>query len=249
MGKYYILILVLISLKLHQTAFAELFKFTTGNDWPPFSDKKGGIYTDLVNKIFTDAGHEISVEILPWARGHYETEKLIFQATYPYYWNSEREQNFIRSDSGYSIVIKIFVRKDSKLNLTNKQSLKGLHGCLPNGYSILPIIKEALNEKLITIDRPLKMSNCYKMLDIGHIDFLIDTEESSAEIIKSTFDVPKEFKISVWELDRIDMYLIAPKKGKESQKIVKIFNDGLKKMKTDGSYFTLINKYLSLSKK
>jgi polar amino acid transport system substrate-binding protein len=82
-----------------------------------------------------------------------------------------------------------------------------------------------------------------RKLYFGRIDFFIIDEVAGWEIIKKLYpESIKKFSVIDREESISGLYLMLNKKNPKSEKVIKIFNEGLKKLKESGEYEVIIKR-------
>lgn len=153
---------------------------------------------------------------------------------------SERKKTFDFSTPYYSSGLVVAVRKNS--SITSLKQLKGKRVAVKTGTAgadYANSIKGKYGFKVVTFDDSDNMYNDVKngnsaacIEDSAVLNYGISTGNLSMKIITKPANTGQ--------------YGFAVKKGK-NQKLLKLYNEGLKKIKADGTYQKIINRYTSTS--
>ena len=82
-----------------------------------------------------------------------------------------------------------------------------------------------------------------RKLYIGRIDFFIIDEIAGWEIIKKLYpESIEKFSTLEKEESKRGLYLMLSKKNSKSERVIRIFNEGLKKLKESGEYEEILKK-------
>lgn len=229
-----------------------LFKATHASDplplvtgeYPPYAGvqlPEKGISTILAKSIFKAAGFpEITIEWQPWQRGYAAAKAGRFAASFPYFWDEEREKDFI-----YSEPLHIYDRAYFATN-GNLDALeghwRGLRLCVPLGWTIEPF-KEVVEEFEMEMLRPAALESCLRMLESKRADLIVDDELVIAHELKKTFGTTEGFSASSFKKQEEKSFIIISRKWPQAKELEKKINAALIELHASGEYDRIVKEY------
>ncbi|SMF24585.1 substrate-binding periplasmic protein [Pseudobacteriovorax antillogorgiicola] len=209
-------------------------------EWEPFYGpklKNKGVITEIVQEAFERAGHQASIQFLPWKRALAMGEKGEADVVMGAYYSKERADKFHISSPLYDINIRIIGQK--KTGITRYNSLKELKKYkigISRGFANGDEFDAATYlQKQVAKSPELNI----KKLINGRLDFVVMAEGIfSYELARyeASHPVKGEFVFLDPILSANKLYILASKKLTNSKKLIDAFNLGLKKIMDDGTY-------------
>jgi polar amino acid transport system substrate-binding protein len=210
----------------------------TGDDYPPITSRDlddGGLATKVVLRAFKISNiHVNEIKWMPWARGISLTEANKIDVAFPWGKTKERDPIFYYSDPIYPMINYGYVSATASMPFTKKEDLYGKTYCNPNGYGDFGIIKELFDKQLLLRQSPLNMMACFKMLNLGRVDFVVSSKSDAEFAIKESGLNHEAFKREDFELARTPLGILVSKKNKRGPQIIAAFNKGLKALTETG---------------
>ena len=153
--------------------------------------------------------------------------------------NDERRRIMDFSEGYFDSGLSVIVRKDSPV--ASVDDLKGLKAAVKKGTTGAVFVED--NEDKYDFDIAYYTSSPETMLAVknSNADFLLEDYPVIAYQIK--IGVQDGLKIAVPRVAGTPQYGFAVKKGSQKE-LLKKFNDGLKKIKEDGTYQKIVSQYL-----
>ena len=231
-----------------QTALAESIGLVSGNDYAPYAGNKlkdGGLTSALVKKAFAEMGDETTVTWMAWSRGYAEVKKGNFSATYPYTKTDARAAEMLFSDPIVSILERVYVNNGfSKLDSGSMDAFVGSTMCLASGGDPHPKLVDLLQSGKLKRVVPRSASICIDFVNSGMADFFV-LEERLGKAALETSGLPKSAVVlaKMAPLSETHLYLVAPKMDELSVELIAKFNQGLQKMRADGSYDAIVKSF------
>ena len=225
------LLLLALAMLLSASAGAQPLQLVTG-EYVPFTGarlRQGGPLTEIVRAAFAASGTEVDISFMPWQRGYRETLEGHQDATFPYGRNAERERDFYFSESFYTADRRMYYLRSSSIRPSSRASLLGRTYCSPLGFVEFPGMAK---EVRTTVQRPLDMSNCAKMLSLGRVDFFITTPDIAESAMAQAGVPPAALTSHLVGLSH--NALMVPKKHPQARAIIDAFNRGIASMKAKG---------------
>lgn len=238
-------LLVLTALISASFAFAGSYNFVT-LEFPPieFAGQDGkaqGIAVELVEKIMANLGHQVTVEVMPWARGLEMVKIGKADAIFTAYKTPEREQ-FLDFANVVLVpqIVSLYVKKDSEILFDGDlQKLKdkrfGVVSTISYGKTF-----DSLREQLNT-ERGENMEGNLKKLTAGRVDLLISNIYVAESEIKK-LGLQNDLKKLAPQVESVDSF-IAFSKEKGLSALRDSFDKELQKLVQDGTYAGILTKY------
>ena len=242
-----LVILLILFLGLSTSLSAETFNLVTGNAYPPFTDEKlpnRGMITEIIEATFKEMGDTIAIEFRPWKRGYERTKRGLFLGTFPYIKNKERIRDFYFSKSLYTVINRIFVKKDSSIRFSKFEDLKGLVSCIPIGYAVPLKLEEMVDRGEIEKENPRDLDKCYMMIKRNRADFTAINELSGWITVKRLFKTKTDFKALDKAVQEVGQYFIISKQYPDGQKILKQFNQAFDRLEKKGVVNEITNRHI-----
>ncbi|MBF0314441.1 MAG: transporter substrate-binding domain-containing protein [Oligoflexia bacterium] len=200
-----------------------------------------GLYANIVTTAFKEVGVEVEIIFAPWARAM----KLVLEgeifALMPAFSTPEREKLFFFSDA-FSQESNAFYYYGPIRDFKYK-GLEDLKGYLIGGTSGY-YYTQLFNDAGLRVDYTNSDINNFKKLSKRYIDFFFYSEIPAAYIISTHFPKEKEhFHIIENSRRLFDNKLMVSKKYKDSQELLRLFNQGLSQIKENGKYQALLSKH------
>ncbi|MGA2143315.1 MAG: transporter substrate-binding domain-containing protein [Brevinematales bacterium] len=218
-------------------------------EWPPYTSinlNGYGLASEIVFSACKAAGMKAEFTFYPWKRAELSILKGKFFATFPYLKLPERVPFFYFSDPLFkSEIVIIKSRKNPSVRnfqYTDINSLKGFKtGTTTGSVSITgPLRRNSIEcEETPVIDQSILK------LYLGRIDLVIDEKIVIIDAVKRLYpDKAGNFEISVKNyLSNSDYRLIVSRKYPDSTAILKLFNEGLEKIRSNGIYQEIYRKF------
>lgn len=135
----------------------------------------------------------------------------------------------------YFLTQNLYIKQAKNNEIKSKDELKGKKGCVQIGT-----VQELASAKLIGVKTSVNetITTCIMALKSGKVDFVLVDKLVGMEYLKKNNDLVSFFE----EPDGSEGMSIGFEKGKYTELIAKI-NDEIEKMKNDGTYDKLLQKY------
>lgn len=235
------------------TLNAENLKLKIGTgEWIPLTGEKmegQGIATEILKEAFSEEGIDVEIAFFPWKRCQFMLEENQLDGIFPYTRNDERISKFNYSQGLINVKTVFFYleKKIEKLKFEKYEDLKEyrIGGVLGYWY------EETLNKAGLSLDLVASDEQNIKKLLAGRIDVAIMTDIGGWYLIQNQFpDYLKQFKTTDYNLpwqklnDKESVScLIVSKKNTNGSEIIDKFNKGLNKIKKNGKYQKIMDKY------
>lgn len=213
-----------------QACAAEPLKLVTG-EYAPYTGASlpnSGPLSDMVRRVLSESGYEVSVAFLPWKRGYADALKGEYAGTFPYVRNAEREKDFLFSDPFYTVTRRLYYLAKSNINPTALATLKGKQLCVPLGFAVAQELSDMVDAKELATQSPPGLTQCVEMLAKGRVDAFTATAEAGAEAIASA-QVSEEVLSN--PIGKTEFHFLAAKASPGGASIIAAFNRGLAVLK------------------
>jgi len=219
--------------------------------WPPYwtktDDEIGGLDSELVPAVLDEMGCDYKLVQQPFKRllSSVETGKI---DVLPNVWKTEERQKYgYYSDTYLTSNTKLIVKKG------HDGSYDGLKDFLEQGNEMATQIGYDYSEDITKIiESPKykdqirgvrKMSLAFKMIDRGRIDGTIENEFVASATLRKA-GLSDKVTVTDTVIKQVNSYVIFSKKS-VSKDTVKAFNKAMAKLKDEGEWSKLRDKYLN----
>jgi len=227
----------------------EEMKFAFGSDAAPFAweedGKTQGILPDIAKEIVEKRlGIKVSIHFHPWKRSQYLVQQGILDA---HITNGPLRKEWAEygNETVLLIQVKPFIKKNG-INFETLKNIKTLNDLRPynfiqhrgSGWDNKNLVEKGFNVHLVA-----DYDTMYKLLARGRGDVVAFESYMGKHIIKNLglSDQIVELNIS-FSGEGFPFQLVVGKKSPFT-KIIPQFDETLRKMKKDGSYQQILNKY------
>ncbi len=219
--------------------------------WCPFAcdttnPNRPGVVVEVAKAIFEKEGYKVDYQVMNYARAITETRAGLNDAVAGC--AKEDAPDFIfPTKSVAKTVYKYLSLKDSKMNVKNLDSLKGIKVGSINGYTYDQISTEAIANKhpsFMVISGEDGMSQIFKMLKNKRIDAIVESEDVLLNYIAENKLDKNEFKfVGMMKQAPQDISLCFSPKNKESKILATKLVKGMDDLKKSGELKKILEKY------
>ncbi|MBB1270928.1 ABC transporter substrate-binding protein [Shewanella sp. SR44-3] len=244
--KRVLIILFLLSHFLFIAKAQEPLVFVT-SDYPPYVINNNGIANgmipELIKAVFKDTDIEVEFKFQPWNRGQLSVSKGLAFAAFPYVFTDERAKDFDFSDPFLAFFPKFFYKKTRFPNGFSWQELADFHGYRMGGvrgfWYQASFDALGLNVSYVSTD----LQNMTMLLK-DRIDFTLIDELVGWDLIRT--HIPEniaDFSVVTKPESRSALHLMISREYPNAKALTQTFNQGLQKLKDNGIYQNIIEKY------
>lgn len=211
-------------------AAADSYQLTTGNDYRPFIDEElpqGGMVTEIVRVAYENAGHEVSIDFIPWKRGARLVHDGKYTATFGYVKTDDRLKKWLFSDPVVTFGDRPVVAADSDISVKNLEDFKGLTSCLPVGWSTLDKIQKMIDAGEMKQSNPRNLESCFKLLKRGRVDVVVMDKPTAAATASQVLGSTDSVAFEPFVLNQTSIHTIFSKKSDTAQADRDTFNEAL----------------------
>ncbi len=243
--KYLLLVIAMMTMGVQ----AQDVKVAIG-DYAPYIDKSlanKGFLSEIVVQAFKNSGLNAVLEFKPWKR--IEATEISENNLVSFAWikTKERSTRWHYSDTIMSTTTVFITAKDKGFKWKTLNDLKAFKIGVSRGYSYGNEF-DAMRGKFKVQEAASDEQNIKKLVS-GRIDIFPIDPFVGAQIIRdklSAADAAKLKVVSEPNLGEDGMHAVCGKKNVQCQGILQKFNEGLAKMKADGSLQSIITKATAL---
>lgn len=235
------------TLALTATAQAETFTLATG-EYPPYvssDDPDANLATEIAAAALEATGHQLQLQIMPWARCEVEVLNNRIIGTFPYSNTPERNKQFMFSQPLYIGGGVFFFNKTlvPDFKYTNDEALSEYKLGLVRGYN--------WNSRFLAVNPNATVHNhletALRQLKAGRIEVLPEGEYAGWYTIKKLF--PEDYS----EIGQCKIVMNSTQSGimvsrsnPKGIKFLKLFNEGMTIIEKNGTLKAIRAKYKSI---
>lgn len=212
----------------------------TSLEWPPYSSKslkQQGASVAVAKAAFKEMGYELNVSFFPWSRAvaFAKDSNSEYSGYFPEYYSAETAEEFIYSNPMGQSPLGFAERKDNIIHWSTLIDLKEQRIGIVQDYINTTEFDQMVALNLLQVSTTTSdLTNLLKLVnnrvDLAVVDrnvmnYLLKTD--TALINKAS---KAQFNIKILENKKI---YICFKKGKEGDRLSKIYNEGLKKINVE----------------
>ena len=234
----------------------------TGSDFAPFTDKglpNGGVLADVVQHAMEAAAPEQGFAVHwvdDWASHH---EPLLSNALldigFPWFQpdcaaqpETYRCQNLDFSESMFEVLMLLFVDKDRPMAFNSDADMAGKRLCRPKGYSTFMFDHKGRNwlkDGVIELKVGNTPGDCLDMVVEGQADAAVLNEFLGRQKIKE-MGLKDRIVVARGRPISIDgNHMIVHKSHPRGAELLAVFEEGLAKIKEDGTYQRIIDEHMT----
>lgn len=214
------------------------------SDWPPFASgrtENPGFFAEVVRDAFALSGIEVRFQFEPWARCMLAVEFGECFGAIPLAKTAEREAFGIYSRPVFMTRNPVIFNRNRipGFDYTGLDCLRGykLGGLL--GWFYLKDWEQAKLKYHCLSDQ----HTAFRMIDAGRIDLTIFDEFAGKHLLRQRPEFKDSIEFSATPYSTKELYLLASRKYPESERLVRLFNENLGKLRENGSLDRLAAKY------
>ncbi|MES2324940.1 MAG: transporter substrate-binding domain-containing protein [Pseudomonadota bacterium] len=214
-------------------------------EFPPFqyferqsghkTNRVAGFDVDLLRRVFTDAGHEVQIDLLPWLRCLALTSRGDYDIAMDGIKSPVRERDFLFATSHYSLTsVFIYLKSNRKPRTESSAALATERVCSQAGYNYAPF---GVPDSMIR-NRAKTLDDAAKMLRLGRCSVMLQQVEvlrGSATLgnidLLNQPDFLQEYP--TW-MRPIDFHFMVSRTLPHREALLDIINDGMARLEKSG---------------
>ncbi len=244
-------LLIICGIVFASTVWAVETVLVSTGEYAPYTTESlenNGFVNHVITEAFKQENHKVKYSYFPWKRAYREMVKGNFHASSYWYANKTREKDsYYSSEPIYTASEYFFYLKSNPMkDRSTLEDLKGNNIGALRGNTYTTEFWELGKRNVYYIQEVNTEIQNLKKLLIGRID-LFPTSISVANSLMRNELTPKERDLITYHpkpLLRTKVFLLFSKAHKDSPKLLKVFDSGMRKLIDKGIYYKLYNDYL-----
>jgi polar amino acid transport system substrate-binding protein len=177
----------------------------------------------------------------PWARPDCDSGATLDQSS------QFRCQRFFFSEPIYEVITNLFVRNDSRIKSLRTEELSGTTLCRPAGQPVSELDQGGRNwvrDGKVTLMRPPTVDECFRLLDDGTVDGVVEAElvgRASLASLKLTDKV----RIIEQPVALTTYHVLVSKSHPHARTILYYINTSLQRLRESGEYDRIVERHLA----
>ena len=216
--------------------------------WTGKNLKDHGFVNHVIAEAFQRKGYAVKFTYLPWKRAVAEAEDGKYSALSYVYWSKDWEKDFFLSDPISEEKIVFFHLKSNPIkDWKTLEDLKNYKFGATRGYTYTKEFWDAAKTRRLKVDVTNSDVQNFKKLLAGRIDIFPSGLVNGESILRKEFDANKSDLLSFHPkpLSKTTGHLAFSRNRKNSESLVRIFNQGLAELKNKGLYDKFRNDLLA----
>jgi polar amino acid transport system substrate-binding protein len=176
----------------------------------------------------------------PWARPDCEGATNLDQSS------QFRCQRFFFSEPLYEVLTGLFVRSNSKVKSLRRDDVSGMTLCRPAGYPVHELDKDGRNwvkDGIVTLMRPPSVDECFRMLDTGAVDGVVEAELAGRASITS-LGLEGKVRMIDQPVALTTYHVLISKSHPHARTILYYINASMERLRERGEYDRIIERHL-----
>ncbi len=247
---FFIFAFVFVTVKV-TVAMADVITIRA-DEWFPYNGHPKadlpGYGIEITREIFEKKGHSIEYRTINWARAVKMTMAGQYNGVIGAATGDIPQAIFPEEPIGNSLNV-YFVKKDSKWKYEGFDSLKTVSLGIIKGYSYgeaidtyIQTVSDPIQVQVVTGDTPLNLN--IKKLLAGRIDVIVEDQNVfQAKVIE--MKVADQIRLAgIGNYDKLhNLYVAFSPKDPKSEEYARIFDKGIRKLRTSGRLQEILDKY------
>jgi polar amino acid transport system substrate-binding protein len=207
--------------------------------WTGKNLKFNGFVNHVITEAFRRKGYPVKFTYLPWKRAVIETKNGDYSALSYVYLSKDREKEFYLSDPISEEKIVFFHLKSNPVkDWETLDDLKKYKFGATRGYTYTKEFWQAAESKRINVDIADSDKQNFQKLFVGRIDIFPSGLANGYSLLQKEFDVSKSHLLTYHPkpLSQTTGHLAFTRNRKNSENLLRIFNQGLAELKEVGLY-------------
>jgi len=237
------LLVLLFTFIISSQSFSETI-VAAGDPWPPFldpDDSSQGIVLEIARAAYKTQGYDVEMNFVPWARAINGVKQAEYDVLLGTWLTQERTEYLHYSDPYLYNDIKFIKRKGDSFDYSGLDSLTGKSVGIVRGYGYGDDFLNAKNFR-----RPETkdlLSNIKKLLS-GRVDLAVGDEIVARAMLKNQSpEYLDKIEFSKTALVTNALHVTSGLSNSKHERIIKAFNQGLKKIKSNGTLDAIFKEY------
>lgn len=213
----------------------------TSGEWAPYCSENlehYGLALRIITEAFAREGVKVECSFYPWDQAMNKAQTGEVDGSAAWFRSPEREKDFYISDPVVTSGYVFFYRKGKNFNWKTMDDLAKYKIGATRGYDYGQAFQEAEKQGIIHVERLAKDEMNFDNLLNGKIDIFPNDIDVGMNILYQRYPYYTYTNVTTHpkRLREDPLHLLLSKSNQKNEKLVKIFNRGLKKLKESGDY-------------
>ena len=232
---------VIFFLNIATHSFAEETIRIAIGEWPPYTSKElkhYGVVSRIVAETFALEGVKVVYGFFPWARCKYYAKEGEWDGTAVWAHSPERAKYFLFSDPVIEVKYVFFHLKSFRFDWNSYEDLKGIAVGGTIEYNYGKDFQSAEKSKKIKVQRAPSDEINFKKLLAGRVKIIPIELDNGYQLLQKKFR-PEDIQSLTYHPKPVSLtynHLMLSKKVKRIQRMLKLFNRSLKRLRESGKY-------------
>lgn len=218
----------------------ETVYITTG-EFPPFTSQKFehlGTSIRILNAVFELSEMDMEIEFFPFSRAFDLVKRGKKDATFPWFYNDSRAQDFYYTEAVFSESIHFFHLKSYSFDWQTMGDLEGIDIGALISFSFGKEFDEAVKAKKLWVQPAASDEINFRKLLKGRIKIFPVNVEVGQHLLRNKFTEAERELVTYHAKPVVvePLYLLFSKKNPKNIERVKAFNQGLNRLKSTEKY-------------
>jgi len=221
------------------SSFGDTIVFAIG-EWPPFIGETlpdYGFHTKIVKKVFTEMGHEIEFEFLPWKRAYEMTKKGRYLATFSWNKTPERQEEMFYPENELALSKEVGFYKKSRF--PNGLTIKTIEDIKNQNLKVVGIAsywyEKAFKDMGINLHIVSTAGSAWKMLNANRVDLMIENSDVGKAESQAALGQGKDAEFGVTSPLRTgEMFILFSRVHPKGKEIMNQYDATVSKLKAAG---------------
>ena len=216
----------------------------TASPWSPYVSRNlpgKGVAVSIVTTALKRAGYTSSFALQKWPDDLESTRLGVYDMIASIWFTEDRARDLVFSDPIFVNRIKLMVRSDSDIKISNPEALKGYRVGVVEDYAYT---QGAYRKLPIEIIKATTVEENLQNLLTGDIDIAVTDEQVALYTLNNK--IPggiRQIRFARDDLSTRQLKVAVSRKRSDAEQIISDFNNALQGMKDDGSYLDILHQY------
>jgi polar amino acid transport system substrate-binding protein len=177
----------------------------------------------------------------PWARPDCDGGQNLDQSS------QFRCQRFFFSEPLYEVITGLFVPNGSSVRSLRREEINGKTLCRPAGYPVHELDKDGRNwvkDGIVTLMRPPSVDECFRLLDNGTVDGVVEAELAGRASI-TALGIGGKVRMLDQPVALTTYHVLISKSHPHARTILYYVNSSLERLREKGEYDRIIERHLA----
>jgi len=216
----------------------------TASPWSPYVSRSlpgKGVAVSIVTTALMRAGYTSSFALQKWPDDLESTRMGVYDMIASIWFTEDRARDLVFSDTIFENRIKLMVRTDSDIKISNPEALKGYRVGVVEDYAYT---QGAYSNLPVEIIKAGTVEENLQHLLAGDIDIAVIDEQVALYTLNNK--IPggiRQIRFARDALSTRQLKVAVSRKRSDAEQVISDFNKALQGMKDDGSYLDILHQY------